>query len=238
MRRLIVTILATICLIIIYKHSNAQSDPSLGNWNSIIIRGKISPRFALMGEGNIRSANYDLKYDYFEVKTGISYPFAKNLTGLFGTGIYNTYQPGGLFQSTAKQKEFRTWLELSFKQVYNRFYFDHRARLEQRFIPKYYKNRFRYRFGVTLSVNRAELASGTIYLTVNDELWMPQYGPFIERNRFCAGTGYKINGNTAFQISHVSDTDYKSGNHTIKNYLQLMLIYDISKLHKNQPDFI
>ena len=231
-RLLFITILTTTCLVIICSSSKAQSDHSIGNWNSIILKGKVSPRFSLMGEGHIRSNNYDLKYDYFEVKTGISYLITKNLTGLFGTGIYNTYQLVGFFRTPARQKEFRTWQELTLKQTYKRFNFEHRVRLEQRFIPENYKNRLKYRLGLIVPVNKAELVQGSIYLTVGDELFIPQHGPIVEKNRFSVGAGYKMNGNATLQIGCLSDTDYKLDSHSVKNYLQIMLLYDFTNLIK------
>jgi hypothetical protein len=185
-----------------------------------------------MGEGHIRSSNFDFKYDYFEAKTGISYSITKNLIGLFGTGLYNTDQPGGFFQTPAQQKEFRTWQELMLKQTYKRFNFEHRARLEQRFIPENYKNRLKYRLGLIVPVNKAEMVQGSVYLTVADELFIPQHGPTVEKNRFFAGAGYKMNENATLQIGCLSDTDYKLGSHSVKNYLQIMLLYDFTKLIK------
>lgn len=232
-KRLFTIILINTCLLFIYNSCTAQTDHDLGNWNTLILKGKLSPRLSLIGEGQIRSSSYDLKYEYFEAKTAISCTLTKNLTGLFGTGFYNTYQTGGLLQTPAKQKEFRTWLELSLKQTFNRFYFDHRVRIEQRFIPENYKNRLKYRLGLMVPVNKSGMTLGSIYLTVNDELWIPQYGQFLEKNRFFIGIGYKMmNGNTTLQIGGINDTDYKLNSHSVKNYLQLMLIYDFTNLVK------
>lgn len=231
-RRLFTLILTTICLLNIYSLSNAQVDHRLGNWNTFIFKAKISPKVSLISENQFRSNNYDLKYDYFEVKAGISYNITRNLTALIGTGIYNTYLVGELFQTPARQKEFRTWLELNYKHAFSRFNFDHRVRIEQRFIPGNYKNRLKYRLGLILPVNRSELIQGCIYLSVNNEVWLPQHGVLIEKNRLYTGIGYKINGNAAFQIGCINDNDYKSDGHSVKNYLQLMLIYDFTKLFK------
>ena len=77
-RQLFTTILTTACLIATYSSSKAQTEQSIGNWNSIILKGKISPKWSLLGEGHIRSSNYDFKYDYFEIKSGIGYSITKN----------------------------------------------------------------------------------------------------------------------------------------------------------------
>ena len=212
--------------------SFAQTDNSIGNWNGIIIKGKMSQRLSLMTESHIRTGHYNLKYDYFEIKSGISYSITKNIHGLIGAGFYNTYQTGALFQTPARQKEFRTWFELNYFHSYNRFNFEQRVRIEQRFIPDNYKNRLKYRLLLQIPINKKELIKGSIYFLVNDELFMTQYGLWVEKIRFYSGVGYKLNSNTNWQIGCVSDTDYKSNSHSIQNYLQILLIYDFANFIK------
>lgn len=231
-RRLFITLILTIIFISIYTNCLSQEDHRLGNWNSIILKRKISTKWSLLGEGHIRSNNYDLKYDYFEIKSAIGYSITKNLIGLFGTGFFNTYTPGEFFRSPVLQREQRTWLELNLKQTFNRFNFEHRARLEQRFIGDNYKNRFKYRLGLLLPINKAEMIQGSLYLATSDELFMPQHGPAVEKNRFYLGMGYKMNQKVALQIGCINDNDYKSNSHSVKNYLQIMLIFDFTKLIK------
>ncbi len=227
-RQIFATILITTFFVGIYASCNAQEDKNWGNWNSVIVKGKISPRWSLFGEGHIRSNNYDLKYNYFEIKSAIGYSFVQNLTVFFGTGFFNTDEPGGFFRTPALQKEIRTWLELNLKQKLNRFNLEHRFRLEQRFIGEIYKNRLKYRLGILVPINKAELVHGSIYLALSDELFMPQYGPIVEKNRFYLGAGYKMNNNAALQIGCINDNDFKSNDRSVKNYLQLLLIYDFT----------
>ena len=234
-KRIIVIMLITNYLITITNFSKAQSESPIGNWQNLILKGKFSPKISSICEIQVRSNNFNLKYDYFEIKTGISYSFTKQFFGLIGSGIYTTYQVGSLFQSPPKQKEFRTWFELNYKHVLGRLNFEHRGRIEQRFIPGNYKNRGKYRVGINIPVNQSKMVPGSLYLALADELFMPQHGPVVEKNRFYAGGGYKININTAFQLGCISDTDYKSTGHAVKNYLQLLLIYDFSKLLKKHP---
>jgi len=233
-KRIFSAILITTILITAYTSCNAQDNQSLGNWNSVLVKGKLSPKWSLLGESHIRSSNYDFKYDYFEIKMGIGYAISKNLTGLFGTGFFNTDEPGGFFQTPALQKELRTWLELNLKQTFKRFYFEHRVRLEQRFIGDKYKNRLKYRLGLLVPINKTEMVHGSIYLALSDELFMPQYGPVVEKNRFYLGAGFKMNKNAALQIGCINDNDYKPNIHTTKNFLQIMLIYDFTNLVKKR----
>ncbi len=230
LRNIVLTILASICLLNIYSSSEAQTNHNLGDWNVLILKGKVSPRFSLIGEGHIRNESYNLKYDYFEIKGGISYSITRNFLGLIGSGIYQTYETGALFQSPAIEKEFRTWEELYFKQIYRRFNFDHRLRIEQRFISKTYQNRLKYRFGLNLPVNKPQFLHRRLYVALNDELYIQQSGTLVEKNRLFAGAGYLMNTNTTLQIGCLSDTDYQYRSHSAKNYLQLTLIYDFTSL--------
>src|SRR5674476_212369 len=169
-KRIFSAILITTILITAYTSCNAQDNQSLGNWNSVLVKGKLSPKWSLLGESHIRSSNYDFKYDYFE----------------------------------------------------------HRVRLEQRFIGDKYKNRLKYRLGLLVPINKTEMVHGSIYLALSDELFMPQYGPVVEKNRFYLGAGFKMNKNAALQIGCINDNDYKPNIHTTKNFLQIMLIYDFT----------
>ena len=235
-RRLFAAIFITILFINVYTSCYAQTVQSLGNWNFVLLKGKIAPKWSLFGEGHVRSSNYDLKFDYFEIKSAIGYSVNKNFTTLIGAGFFNTDEPGGFFRTPALQRELRTWLELNLKHTFTRFNFEHRARLEQRFITNNYKNRVKYRLGLILPVNKKEMVPNSIYLAVNDELFIPQHGSVVvEKNRFYIAAGYKINGSTAFQMGCINDTDYKSNSHSVKNYLQIMLIYDFTALVKKHP---
>ena len=218
------------CIIGIYINSAAQTDQSVGNWNVLIFKGRISQRFSYLNEINIRSNSYNLKYDYFEIKGGLAYFFTPKLNGLIGAGIYDTFETGEFFNAPAKQKEFRTWLEMIYRTQYYRFSFDHRFRLEQRFIGAIYKNRFKYRLGLMFPLNKPKITTGSIYLYISDELFMPQYGVWVEKNRFYTGIGYKVNNSSSLQIGRTNDTDYKTDSHSIKDYVQVLFIWDLTHL--------
>jgi hypothetical protein len=61
---------------------------------------------------------------------------------------------------------------------------------------------------------------------------MPQNGLTVEKNRFYAGLGYKLNENVALQVGNMRDTDYKPDSRTRKNYIQVLFICDFTNLFK------
>jgi len=209
----------------------------LGDWNILVLKGNISPKWSFLCEDHIRNnnSNYNFKYDYFESKLGIYYALTRKLSASLGAGYYDKYTTGGFFQSPELQKEVRTWLELYFINSYSRLYFDHRLRIEQRYLPETYKNRIKYRLGLAMPFNNLQIRKGSLYLALSDELFIPQYGPLIERNYFFAGAGYVLNANMAFQVGCLKDLYYQFGSQTIKNYLQLIIIYDLTNLLRKRP---
>lgn len=230
--RILVNLLLSICFITAYTVSEAQPDHSLGDWNILVLKGSIAPKWSFLCEDHIRNnnSNYNFKYDYFESKLGIYYSLTSKLLTSLGAGYFDKYTTGGFFKSPELQREIRTWLELYFKNSFSRIFIDHRLRIEQRYLPETYKNRLKYRLGLVLPLNKLQIREGTFYLAVNDELFIPQYGPFIERNYFFAGAGYVFTGNMAFQIGCLKDLYYRSGIQTVKNYLQLIVIYDLRNI--------
>ena len=229
------SILAFLCLIGFYSKLRAQDDKSLGNWNSLMVKGRIDPKWGLMGEAHLRSQGMNFKYNYFEVKTGVSYNFNKSFASLIGMGIYQLYKPDEFFDTPALTKEFRTWLELSYKHALNRLNIDHRIREEQRFLPNAYQNRFRYRLAFTYPLNKPTIVKGTFSLLINDEIWLPLDGGItLGKNRLYGGLGYKVSNTSAFQVGLINDNDYKNDYHIVSNYLQIMFLYDFSKFFEKK----
>lgn len=215
-----------------YYSANAQNDNNLGSWNVFIIKDQISKKISFNGEFNFRSNTFHSTYDYCEYKVGLGYSFTKNFGIAVGTGGYNTSLTGSFLTTQPSQKEFRTWLDFLLKNSYKRLNFDHRGRIEQRFTNTGYKNRLRYRLTLIVPVNKPTLADKTFFLASSDELFFGQSNPCYEKNRFYVGAGYKLNENFTFHAGNMRQIDYKKNNYVGKNYLQLMIIYNITnKIH-------
>jgi hypothetical protein len=221
-----------ICSSIITQAQSEVNGP--GSWGILVLKGKISPKISLLLEGHMRSTKFNLNTDYIESKTGIGYSFSKKLSGLIGVGIFNKYQIGGFIELPARQNELRSWLELNYKQSHGRFYFDHRGRLEQRFLADNYKNRVRYKLGMSIPLNKPKIEAGSFYLSVSDEIFFPLQKQLIEFNRFSTGMGCKINNRASISLSGVSDSFYKESGHRVANYIQAGLVCNLFDLTKEK----
>jgi len=101
--------------------------------------------------------------------------------------------------------EKRIWQQVMYKSNMGRFHFNHRFRMEERFIQNKksgtddFNNEFyrvRYRFQTNIGLNKEKLEPGAFYLSIWDEFF---YGwgkgdtfNKIDQNRFSVALGYQV----------------------------------------------
>lgn len=218
-----------------FYSAKAQSDNTLGHWEIFVLKGNISNKFFFIGEFNARANDFSSIHNYCEYKLSMGYYLKKNLGIALGTGGYNTSLTGSFLSTLPSQKEVRIWLDMLLKHSFSRFYLDHRVRLERRFTSLGNTTRLRYRIAVSVPIFKPELNNNTIYATVNNEIFLGQGHPTYEKNRLFLGAGYKLNDNLNFQLGNLNQTDLKGSYSLSKNFLQLTIIYSLTK--KIAPTF-
>ena len=211
---------------------HSQTNKDIGSWNIINLKAKISDRFTLFTEAQTRSSMFYSKFFYYEVKAGGSLMIDKHFNILVGTGNYNTFQESGNFKKPIAAKEWRIWEEIGMKQEVERLFFEHRYRIEQRFVTGKYRTRMRYRLSLLVPLNHKVFDPGTIYLAFAEEVFFTNHEPFFERNRLYGGLGYKMKLLT-LQGGWMNQFDYKLTGTRNKNYFQLALLFDLD-LSKSQ----
>lgn len=221
-------ILISLC---IYS-TNAKGE-NLGSWNIFNARGNIINNFGYMCEFQLRSLSFYDEFFYYEMKGGVSYALSESFNLLVGTGFYHTFPEGGNFVTPSKQRELRTWLELTTKQYIDRFNFEHRYRMEQRYTSNGYRNRYRYRLLLVIPLNNPKLIENTIYSAIFNEVFFTNIAPYFERNRIFGGFGYKFDFLT-FQLGYIYQYDYKIANPKGKGYLQAAFVFDLSDKGKKE----
>ena len=142
--------------------------------------------------------------------------------------------------------EHRIWEQLILTQSSGRFFFNHRFRLEQRYLENRrdngdgtsskdgytYRSRARYRFLVNVPLNKPAMEQGAIFLSVYDEVFL-QFGPnfgqnYLDQNRLFGAVGYVISPNANVQAGYLNHFVIKGNaldaenNHT----LQVSLTYN------------
>jgi Protein of unknown function (DUF2490) len=216
---------------IAFSCQEARSETGLGNWNALIFKSKFNEKWSMIQENHFKSADFNLKYDYYEVKETVYYAIRSNLAAAIGSGLFHTCDSGTLFDIQKSRNEFRTWEELNVKHSYDRFGFEHRGRLEQRFLSDGYQNRFRFRIGFMANLNQDPKKPSRFFLSCNNELYIPLDGIKIEKNRLFTGAGLQMNHNATLSFGRLSDTIYNPAGNSRKSYLYIAVIYNLSHIH-------
>lgn len=181
----------------------------------------------MSGEGQIRSLKFYDDFHYFEYKAGANYNISETFSAGVLIGHYRTYSQGGTFLEPIQSNELRTCAQITMKQSVHRLRFEHRYRIEQRFTSNGYRNRFRYRIGLTIPLSDKTKESKIWSLTVWNEIFMTNVAPYFERDRFFAGIGFKINRNITIQSGYVRQFDYNLTDEIGRDFFQIGLQFEI-----------
>lgn len=196
----------------------------LGTWNIINLKYNINPRYSLFFEGQIRSLKTYDDFHYYEYKGGINYRPSSNVGFTLAAGSYQTYKEGGDFLLPKNNDEFRIWPQLVLNQKIAKLNIEQRYRAEFRFTSNGFRNRYRYRFGISYPIGHK------IPLTLNlsNELFFTDKEPYFERNRLAFGCNYKINKNSSILIGYLHQFDYKINDETGRDFLQIGYYIEIN----------
>lgn len=233
------TIKATIYVAALFFASNVkgQSD-KLGTWDVLNGEYYINNRWNLWFETQLRSQKFFNDFYYHELKGGINYKLNKNAAVFIGTGQYGTYSIGGNFKRPVATHEFRLWEQLVMNSYIGRIKFEHRYRIEQRWINHVYRNRFRYRLNPIIPINKSAIVKNALFASLHYEIFVTDKAPYNERNRMFAGLGYMISNPLTLQIGWIRQNDFSVNSVKVhKDFIQTTLFFRLNQ-HKataNQP---
>jgi hypothetical protein len=162
-----------------------------------------------------------------------------NIIVTAGFGHIVTY-PYGDYPVPATFTEYRAWEQLILSHNSGRLIFQHRYRLEQRWLENMikrptqtfvrdgfvYSNRFRYKFTLTMPINKDKISKGSIFTAFYDELFI-NFGKNIkynifDQNRLYAAIGYQLNPYANIQAGYLNqivlkpDGKKQEMNHTLQ----------------------
>ncbi len=200
--------------------SFAQNN-SLGSWNILNIKYSLSDKWSIFGEGQIRSLKFYDDFHYYEFKGGFNFRAHKNALLSIGSGSYQTYKEGGNFVVPKNNNEFRIWPQLVLTQSIGKLKIEQRYRAELRFTSAGYRNRFRYRLGISYPFGKERDGYVPYQISVTNELFFTDNEPYFERNRLQFGFTYKLSKPLSFQVGYLHQFDYKINDETGRDFLQI-----------------
>ena len=211
--------LTTFIFYFLINHSSAQNF-DLGTWNILHLKYNQNEKWSIFGEAQLRSLKFYNNFHYYEYKGGINYKIKKNINLTFGAGSYQTYKEGGSFLTPKNNDEYRFWPQLILLQSIGPFKIEQRYRAEFRFTSNGFRNRFRYRIGLSCPFGKEINAYRPFQISVNNEIFLTDNQPYFERNRILFALNYKPSKATTLQLGYLHQFDYKINDETGRDFLQ------------------
>lgn len=229
MHKYLATLLFLIPLI-----GNAQNF-ELGSWNILNLKYNYDEKLSLFGEAQLRSLKFYSNFHYYEYKGGINYKVQKNVKMSLAAGSYQTYKEGGDFVLPKNNDEFRIWPQIILFQTIGKLKIEQRYRAEFRYTSNGYRNRFRYRLGVSCPFGKEINEYKPFQISVSNEIFFTNNEPYFERNRMLIALNYKPSKATTIQIGYLSQFDYKINDETGRDFFQIGYFIELTRKKESIP---
>lgn len=217
-----------ILIIAFMRNSSAQSVEA-GSWNILNIKYNHSEKLSVFGEGQIRSLRFYNHFHYYEFKGGINYKINKSVQLTLGAGSYQTYKEGGNFELPKNNDEFRLWPQITLFQDVHKLKIEQRYRTEMRWTSSGYRNRFRYRVGISYPFGKDTKGYKPFQASLSNELFFTDNEPYFERNRIQMTLNYKATKHLIIQTGYLHQFDYKINDETGRDFLVAGFYYELSR---------
>ena len=216
-----------VLLVVFMPFVAAAQTFDLGSWNILNLKYNINDKWSVFGEAQLRSLKFYTHFHYYEYKAGVNFKAHKNLTLAIGAGSYQTYKEDGNFVLPKNNDEFRIWPQVLFFQSIGKLKIEQRYRAEFRFTSNGYRNRFRYRLGLSYPFGKEISNYKPFQISVSNELFFTDKEPYFERNRLLFAFNYKPGKATTLQVGYLHQFDYKINDETGRDFFQVGYFIEI-----------
>ena len=216
-------------IIIFYStiSTSTAQNVDLGSWNIVNLKYNYNEKWSFFGEAQLRSLKFYHNFHYFEYKGGFNYKVHKNVQLTLGVGNYQTYKEGGNFVLPKNNNEFRIWPQIILFQSVSKLKIEQRYRAELRWTSNGYRNRFRYRLGLSYLFGKERNQYKPFQISASNELFFTNKEPYFERNRLLLAFNYKPTQAITLQMGYLHQFDYKINDETGRDFLVVGLYYEL-----------
>lgn len=201
---------------------NAQQpgEDEFGAWYMYFGTNKVAERFSIHTEAQFRFYETTSNFNQLLLRTGLNYHINPNAIATGGYGYISTDTSFLEFPGETNTKEHRIFQQFILKNKVWEFLFEHRYRLEQRFLDfgdnTDTQHRARYRIQVTLPL------TDTFFLNFYDELFINLQDNLFGQNRLYAALGVHVTNNSSVQFGYLRN-QFSSG---VFDRLQIGFFYN------------
>lgn len=182
-------------------HAQQPGENEMGAWYMYFGTNKIAERFSIHTEAQFRFYETASNFNQLLLRTGLNYHINPNAIATAGYGFISTDGTFEEFPNETNSKEHRIFQQFILKNKVWEFLFEHRYRLEQRFIDfgdrTDTQHRARYRIQVTLPL------TDTFFLNFYDELFINLQDDLFGQNRLYGALGIHVTENSSVQFGYL-----------------------------------
>ncbi|CAM4403792.1 DUF2490 domain-containing protein [Zobellia nedashkovskayae] len=190
-----------LCSILTYAQDSGEN--SLGTWHMYFGTNKVSDKFSIHTEGQLRYYEQADNFNQLLLRTGLNYHINPDAIVTMGYGYITTDGTFEEFPGEANSREHRIFEQLILKNKVWEFLFEHRYRLEQRFLDfgetTETQHRARYRIQVTLPL------TDIFFLNFYDEIFLNLQDDVFGQNRLYAALGVNVTDNLSVQAGYLKN---------------------------------
>ena len=217
-----------IIVLLVCKASFGQSPSgTTGNWFMCFNQTRLYNKWSIHTEAQYRSFEITPNSEQQLLRGGINYHINTSAFTSIGYAYVGNYAFDKEQLSGVQVSENRIWQQFLMRNNIGRCLFEHRYRLEQRWMQSNnnnrYLNRIRYLLRVTVPLNKKEIEKNTFFLSFYDEIFINLSATPFDRNRLYGAVGYQFLPNANIQLGYLAQTV----NTTTKQYLQAAVFYNI-----------
>lgn len=198
-----------------------------GNWLMSFNQTRLNNKWSIHTEAQYRSFEITPNTEQLLLRGGINYHINNSAFTSIGYAYITNYAFDKEQLSGVQVSENRIWQQFLMRNNIGRCWFEHRYRLEQRWMQSNnnnrYLNRIRYLLRVTVPLNKKEIEKNIFFLSFYDEVFIHFSSTPFDRNRLYGAIGYQFMPNANIQLGYLAQTV----NITIKHYLQAAVFYNI-----------
>jgi hypothetical protein len=212
-----------ICIVFISNNVKGQKseENELGNWLMYFGTHKISEKYSLHYETQLRNYEVISNFNQLLPRVGLNYHIDESSIVTAGYAFIPTQNEIDKGWGKEMVTENRIWEQFILRNSINRVKIRHRYRLEQRWVKAgditTYKNRARYMLSVKLPISKNE--ESPLFISLYDEIFLNISDNPFDQNRLFAALGYQVNKQMNIQLGYLR---HRSGGLDL-NRLQLAL---------------
>lgn len=175
----------------------------LGSWHMYFGTNKITEKLSLHTEAQLRYYENGKNFNQLLLRTGLNYHIDPNAIATFGYGYIATDGTFEEFPNEVDSKEHRIFQQFILKNKVWEFMFEHRYRLEQRFLDfgdrTDTQHRARYRIQMTLPL------TDIFFLNFYDEVFLNLQNEVFGQNRLYGALGINVTDNLSAQVGYLKN---------------------------------